>query len=145
MAFPDSTLANPWSAGFVDAAAMYNNITAPLNLIVPRITDGGWITATLGNSWAAFGGTYSTPKYRLKNGVVYLKGAMTGGTSATTVFTVPAGYRPLDTIGVIGGSGATAVALCTMNASGVFIVHGYSSGGSNAAVNLGGVCWVAEQ
>lgn len=62
----------------------------------PDIADTGWIAATLANNW---NDTYSpgvSVFYRKKNGIVYLQGHITGNgdESSTTMFTLPAGYRP---------------------------------------------------
>ena len=54
--------------------------------------DSGWINPTLGNSFSVAGG--NTVSYRLLNNVVYLRGALTGGTAGASAFTLPVGYRP---------------------------------------------------
>lgn len=55
------------------------------------------------NSWAAVAG-WSTGGYRKDaNGFVHLRGRFTGGADNTTIFTLPAGYRP--------GSGTAAFPL----------------------------------
>lgn len=57
---------------------------------------GTWVTATLLNSWVAFGGSEATPAYqKTADGIVRLRGAVKSGSSATaTVMTLPVGYRP---------------------------------------------------
>jgi hypothetical protein len=53
--------------------------------------DIGWTTvASFTNSWTSV----QTPRYILIGRVVYLNGVITGGTIATTAFTLAAGYRP---------------------------------------------------
>jgi hypothetical protein len=60
-----------------------------------NISDSGWISAgTLSNGFTAGG---LAPAYRKLNGVVYLRGNVTGGTAGTTAFTLPAGYIPTQT------------------------------------------------
>ena len=63
--------------------------------------DTGWIlvgatgAAAFQNSWTAYAGTpYGQPKYRRKNGIVYLDGLFKGGTLNSVLFTLPAGFRP---------------------------------------------------
>jgi hypothetical protein len=55
-----------------------------------------WTSATLLNSWLDYGGSNPTPGYTKLNGVVYLRGTVKSGTTTagTTIFTLPAGYRP---------------------------------------------------
>lgn len=49
------------------------------------------------NSWAAFSGR--TPRYRkTSEGFVILQGAMASGTVGSAAFTLPAGYRPSETL-----------------------------------------------
>lgn len=56
-----------------------------------------WQTPTLLNSWINNGGGFSTAQY-MKDpfGFTHLKGVITGGTSATDIFTLPVGYRPAE-------------------------------------------------
>lgn len=51
------------------------------------------------NSWANVGGSYETAAfYRDPFGRVHIKGAVDTGTSGTTAFTLPEGYRPAATL-----------------------------------------------
>lgn len=52
--------------------------------------DSGWVTPTLINGWSV---STLAVQYRRLNGVVYLRGRATGGTS-NTAFTLPGGFRP---------------------------------------------------
>lgn len=55
-----------------------------------------YITPTLLNSWVQQA-SYTTVGYRKdKNGYVHIKGAVTGGSGQTIIFTLPAEYRPTD-------------------------------------------------
>lgn len=59
--------------------------------------DDGWCNITLQNGWVFYGAPYSTPQYtRSSDGLVVLKGLIRSGTATdgTTLFTLPAGYRP---------------------------------------------------
>lgn len=89
-----------WSAGSgaVSARVMYAGVWRPWSLVGGD--DSGWQEMTsflngatayqggLGNSW--------TPRYRKKNGIVYLQGLVNTNTTATSIHvtTLPAGYRP---------------------------------------------------
>lgn len=66
-------------------------------LEVGRVDDTGWITGTLGTGWSNYGAGFSTLAYRRKNGIVYVKGLLAGGTTANPLTTLPPGFRPLET------------------------------------------------
>lgn len=61
-----------------------------------EVVDSGWIAATLAGTWTNFGSGWHTAAYRKIDGVVYLRGLVTGGTG--TILTLPAGYRPAATL-----------------------------------------------
>lgn len=151
MAFPDSTLSDPWPADLsaVFHADMLANTTAELNLLVPRVSDSGWTSASLGASWVAFtGGNPVAPQYRLKGGVVYLQGSMKSGVQTTTIFTLPVGYRPLhdslfSCFSNNGSAGGTAE--ISIDASGNVHVGFYGGSGSSTQVTLNGISFIAEQ
>lgn len=76
-----------------------------------------WRAPTLLNSWVAQSG-YSTPGFmKDERGWVHLRGAMTGGTAPSDVFTLPAGYRP-----------ATACLFSTASANGAVRVYVNNAG-----------------
>lgn len=107
--------------------------------------DSGWLTATLGNSWVAFGAPYATPAYRLRSGIVYLGGLMKNGTApVSVVFTLPVGYRPASSL-QFNVVAAASTALIQVDATGAVNLQAYGTGGSNTAVSLNGVTFVAEQ
>lgn len=69
--------------------------TQPAGTIVSG--DSGWITPTLGAGWGDLGSGWQAARYRKLNGVVFVEGLIlnsSGGGLTTTVFTLPAGYRP---------------------------------------------------
>jgi len=55
-----------------------------------------WIAPTLTNSWANYSAVFNDAAYG-KNGFgqVFLRGLVKSGTSATAIFTLPIGYRPI--------------------------------------------------
>lgn len=57
--------------------------------------DTGWITPTLSNGWGQYAG-WEPFAYRRINGVVYLRGLISGGTTTdgTLIFNLPVGFRP---------------------------------------------------
>jgi hypothetical protein len=70
------------------------------NVVVPidgrTILSGeSWHTATLQNSWVNYGGGFANASYRkMPDGRIEIKGLVKNGTLNTSIFTLPAGYRP---------------------------------------------------
>lgn len=60
-----------------------------------KVGDTGWTPITLAGTWVT--SLSEVPRYRRLNGVIYLTGVATGG-GATTLGTLPAGFRPIATI-----------------------------------------------
>jgi hypothetical protein len=105
-------------------------------------TDAAWTAATLINSWA--NNTTNDESfacfpagYRKQNGRVYLRGNVNaGGSSSSSMMTLPAGYRPskaLDfTINATGGFG-----VITVNSDGnVYLSHATSGATSVSLDNI---------
>lgn len=109
--------------------------------------DRSWTAPTLLNAWAQVAG-WSTVGFRKDGqGFVHLRGRLTGGIAGTTIFTLPAGYRP--------GSG-TMYFMCTATSSGDGIaandyisvgtdgtVKDQADGGTNR-IALDGITFLAE-
>lgn len=55
--------------------------------------DTGWIPLPGINGWVWYGGSWETPAYRKLNGIVYLRGLLTGGAAGTAFCVLPPGYR----------------------------------------------------
>lgn len=54
-----------------------------------------WVAPTFQNSWVNYGSPWATAAYyKDAVGVVHLRGLVKNGTSMSTIFTLPAGYRP---------------------------------------------------
>ncbi len=68
---------------------------------------GAWITPTLQGAWVAHGAGALAPGYcKDAAGFVHLRGSVKGGADATTVFTLPLGYRPeADAYFAVDGAG----------------------------------------
>lgn len=93
-------------------AVFYNDfassVTEPAALYV---YDTSWNTLTLQNSWADYGSSYSTAKYRkTSDGVVVLQGLITRGSAPATdsiIANLPVGYRPSDRLIFLNSSSST--------------------------------------
>lgn len=56
-----------------------------------------WQTPALQNGWAPYGNGFNPPTYFKDSlGIVHLRGMVRGGTLRNTIFTLPAGYRPIN-------------------------------------------------
>jgi hypothetical protein len=73
------------------------NITI-LQMTAARKNQGQWIAPTMLNAWVNFGGSDAAAGYMKDDfGWVNVKGRIKSGTIGQTAFTLPAGYRPLET------------------------------------------------
>lgn len=61
-----------------------------------QVTNTGqsWTAPTLSGTWVNYGGSYQTARYTKVNGWVFIEGLVKDGAVWTSVFTLPAGYRP---------------------------------------------------
>lgn len=125
-----------WANGNIDSA----NIKA--------LTSGSWIAPTFQNSWVNL--ATATPAGYLKDalGFVHLRGRINGGSSGTTVFTLPSGYRPgtstagdLYAIGVNNNIGSPVAGFANINSAGAVAVS-FGAGATDLA--LGGITFLAE-
>lgn len=76
------------------------HIYAPNGGVTLMQASTGWTALSLLNGWSNVGGAYQTAQYmRDANGVVHVRGAITGGTAVngTPLFTLPANFRPTAT------------------------------------------------
>lgn len=65
------------------------------SLRVSGIVVEDWQTPTLAGTWKDFlGGNTTTQYYKDPLGRVHLKGTLVSGSASSTIFTLPAGYRP---------------------------------------------------
>jgi hypothetical protein len=73
-----------------NASEMQQELTDLLSTVTPT----AWTAVTFQNSWANYGSGWQTAQYRKIGDIVYLRGLIAGGASATTAFTLPVGFRP---------------------------------------------------
>lgn len=75
------------------------DVKALLAKILRAVTDSGWIEATLSSSFTVYNSGVPV-QYRKIGNVVYIQGvikprsAIAGSDSGVTIFTLPEGYRP---------------------------------------------------
>ena len=108
-----STIFSVSDSGNVNAAGSYNGAS---------LGDTGWISiSSFQNSYSGGG----SPAYRKINNVVYLRGRVSGGTSNTTAFNLPANYRPaVDTVITVQQFGTANLNYVTVQPDGNVIPNG---------------------
>lgn len=109
-----ANITNDWPA--LRAALAKDWTASPIVQEDVHVVGSGGGNPAFVNSWAAAG---SEIVYFWKDtlGVVHLAGPMTGGSTGTTAFTLPAGYRPVGTETFVAGA-------VTISAAGVVTLNG---------------------
>jgi hypothetical protein len=99
----------------------------------PAFTNGWSNYDTTGASWsrARF---WKTP-----DGIVHLGGLVTGGVPAQAIFTLPVGYRPLESAVIFMAFAGGGFARLDVFATGVIYVNAYFASGTNAYLSLDGI------
>lgn len=85
------------TTGPTDVKVALSDILAAINTNLPNIQQA-WQTPTLQNSWVQYDTIFGTAQYyKDSTGVVHLRGLLKNGTvtAGTSLFTLPAGYRPV--------------------------------------------------
>jgi hypothetical protein len=115
---------------------VYVDMVPPSGNYVVGIVDIGWITPTLLNGWANFGGGYQAARYRrLVSGQVEIQGLVAGGTGPPqTIFTLPVGYRPAKAL--IFATIANAGVVARLDVVGPAGNVNWVAGGTNAYLSL---------
>lgn len=113
--------------------------TAFYALLKALASPAAWLTPTLTGGWAATGGVYETPGYRLTlEGAVELRGQISSG-STGAVCTLPAGYRPArDQLFATACYSGNVLAFWAVSSAGVVTLLGYS-GSAPSIVSLNGI------
>lgn len=86
-------IAVPVAATALSVASFGKPVVDEINRITPITTVTAWTTPTFTNNWVNAGGSQAA-QFRKIGDVVYLRGAISNGTMATSAFTMPAGFRP---------------------------------------------------
>lgn len=109
-------------------------VVPPSGNYIVGFVDTGWLTPTLLNSWSNFGSGFQAARYRrVGTGQVEIQGLVTGGTGpVSTVFTLPAGFRPAATL-IFATIANNAVARIDVEADGDVR---WALGGTNAFLSL---------
>ena len=78
------------------------------------------------NSWGNYGGSEATAAFYKHIDRVYIKGSVTGGSSSTTIFTLPEGYRPSELIRFAIPDSTVSVEVLSIDTNGQVKVNGAS-------------------
>jgi len=112
----------PWTTP-TDRATGYVVTAVDWNIIEDNLTflygDVAWTNmAGFTNSWTAVVSP-NVPRYRLVGSLVTIQGAVTGGTVTTAIITLPAGYRPSQTVVFGTSNGGSTYAAISITSAGV--------------------------
>jgi hypothetical protein len=99
---PISPDANGNYTQYVEQSGQYDFVETQNSVVQPTIrrdlvagATEAWVAPTFVNSWVNYGGTMATAGYTITQDVmVKLKGTVKNGTAGSTIFTLPAGFRP---------------------------------------------------
>lgn len=129
----------PPFAGYSDfSAAIKMAVRQSYASLMAALAPEAWIDPTLLGTWVAEPGL-QVPQYRREAfDLVRLRGAVQSGTVGTSIFTLPAGYRPPADIrfSIVNGS-TTSPGYITVTSTGSVIFDT----SSNSIVALDGICF----
>jgi hypothetical protein len=114
------------------------------NLASPETPETDWVEPTLLNGWENYvGNPYANVAYkRLASGLVILQGLPNNGSAGTTIFTVPAGFRPSGNLIFAALSNNNSIGRITVYDYGEVHCHAL---GTATWISLPGITWWAAQ
>lgn len=94
-------------------------------IVVDYQNIGSWTVPTLLNSWVNYGSGNVDAAYRKVNDLVYIRGQVKSGTttSGTSIFTLPAGFRPTGQVVVPTIDGNNALGRFDITTAGAVIIQ----------------------
>lgn len=119
-----------------NAAIWQARIFAPFNAAAAAaLGDTNWIVPALASPWAAVAGE-ADPGYRIRDGIVMLRGGVIGGAAGSTIFTLPTLYRPATQKGFILPGGGVNFVRVDVLPSGVVQYVNYINAAAPTRINL---------
>lgn len=97
------------------------------NVTVQQVTDTGWQSPVYVNGWSDYAAPYGPTQYRRLNGVVYMRGLAQNGTLNSTIFNLPAGFRPANVNLLFASVGNEAFSDLRVTTTGDVIQQGATS------------------
>jgi hypothetical protein len=100
---PSAAVATDVTAQTTRHADDHNKLASIMALLTPGawnyVNASGGAAPAFTSPWANFGGTYQTARFRREGGdICRFEACIAGGTSGTTIFTLPVGFRPASAI-----------------------------------------------
>jgi len=131
--FPDTFVA--WLPKVLYGNVNFQVLRAQLPVIENPHLVGNTGQIAFGGTWVNFGGQNEPARYWIDYmGIVHLGGIVKTGVITTTIFTLPAGYRPQYTmIYAVASNGVFGV--CTINPDGTVV----ATAGNNTYFSLSGI------
>lgn len=129
---PSWATPNDFATGHLVTAADWNTYNGTNGNLAFLFGDTGWTNMTgFTNSWISVASPY-TARYRLAGTFVTIQGAVTGGTASTAITTLPAAYRPTQTVVLTTSNGGGTFAAISITSAGVIS----QLAGSNSNLHL---------
>lgn len=130
---------NTSSGGFV----VYTGPAATVAVPVWTVVGSGGGAPAFQNSWVNVGGAFTTARfYKDADDIVHLEGLVSSGTQDTTVFNLPAGFRPANTL-LFSTWAFSAACRLDINAAGDVFTN--TCNGGPTYLSFGGITFPAEQ
>lgn len=108
--------------------------------------NGEWVDVDTGvgfdNSWVNFGGSEQDAEYIMAFGRVWLQGTIKTGTSGTSAFTLPVGFRPATSKGFVVVTGGTVPGRVIIATSGTVTPTNYTGSAVATSCRLDGIVFV---
>lgn len=94
------------------------------NAVADAINPTTWTAVTYTNSWVD-GSPYQGVEYRKINDMVYVRGRCKSGTTGTSAFTLPVGYRPPASLSIpsVNADGTPDIALINVGTDGTCVIY----------------------
>lgn len=97
------------------------------------IPPSGWVNATLNSPWVNYGGGWQPARYMKDgSGTVFIEGLVAGGAGPGTIFTLPAGYRPAQSL-IFSTVANNSFARIDVSSTGTVV---WSTGGTSAFISV---------
>lgn len=125
----------------VGTAGTVGRVIYPTNSLTAA--NEGWIAPTLAGTWVNFDAVpgFAQAAYMKDSlGFVHIKGLVKSGTVPSTIFTLPAGYRPMNNL-YISSTNNAAIAVVRVQAVGDVV----ADTGGNTAFSINNIHFKAEQ
>lgn len=114
--------------------AVITSDAAALDARVIVLEGEAWTAPTLGGSWVNYGSGFRTARYRKIGDIVEIEGLVKSGTTGSTIFTLPSGYRPPQGLIMPTITDPNVFARLDVTAAGAVIVY---FTGTSAYANIG--------